>query len=674
MTDSIQPKGRPFVDTGHDDTRLQKRDKRFLKPYIAKSFHPTLQNIRPRADRSTGGRPAERGIESQSRVTDLESFRAFQQRPDHPDDYYELDISWKGLLKAIPGAGEFGPGEIARQDLQNITLITEAYIRTPLGESLKVDIWGNQSQCVQAKKQLRAWEQHLRSTGSRPSQKTWHKTPAYDGRREDRKRHEYFQDLTDQAIYELDDSHFGFEAYLVWPEDYDLKTYLAKYDSEVLSDVSRSFYCRFHHQNTALPRYTKIQAQSENSLLAAYQRLINLVKEMMTQKYRGTHGNFFRLPSVEGYRDRISVDQDTSSKEFCAHLVGGELLQHEWEQWSVLMKNMDKLNRKEIMSSIDSLLKSLHLSQSHVRLRIDFGNLRLRSFTKPKDGYATYLTDDFLRMIQNSRTELSDPVLCGGQQDLSQFADRLSTTGQFHQQKQTYRQLFDFQGTDSTKRLRLEIELEPGYDVGEAQECAHRWLNFKAYGNSTENILGLKMFDLEKPGYMFRVNAFALDTNEGIAKDLETFKSTVTFEPSQGSYPRLQSSFPKHPKLLAVTEITAINYQFKDTDGTIELRREDIYMQRSGQASRLPNTTRLALSYYYRDWDNLFGEFSNKKPGEDVDWHRGLATFFPDVIDPDRPRSLPRTFKGFMKELHEIQTLLKDVLGETSPADTTAEQ
>jgi hypothetical protein len=104
-----------------------------------------------------------------------------------------------------------------------------------------------------------------------------------------------------------------------------------------------------------------------------------------------------------------------------------------------------------------------------------------------------------------------------------------------------------------------------------------------------------------------------------------------------------------------------MRWRFKDTDGIFELRRKDIYSHSVGHTSTKPIDSRWHGLYYYPEWDNLMGQFANARPGEDVEWHKSLATFFPESGE-DMGLALPKGFKNCMAEVEQIQDLLKEAI------------
>lgn len=665
FTDHVAPSGSTnsevFPRGGHDIGRGRKS----LGSRPAKTFQPVLQNIRPRTYHGTGGRPVEQPFQRLTTQQDLESYKLFLSRPDDPDDVYELDIGWKNLLRAIPETAESRARDIARNSLDTISTFSEAFLKTPEPEGMRIEIWGDKEQCTKAKNRLQAWEGHLRSTGPRPSHKAWIKQGAFDGRREDRERQAMWREIEEQALQEADDAEFEYEAYLVWPKDHDLEAYLNKYEPSTLKDVAKTYGCRFKHERKSLPRFTNIQATAEANLLSVFQRLINLVKEMVAQKARGTHGNFCRLPSYEAQRAEVVIAQIGDNRSpFRPALSGSDKKEEDKEKWENMTKLVMKQTRTEIRSSMDWFFKALYVSQCHVRLRVSFGEILLREFTRSKKGNLTFDFDEFLGVLYGKRTEVYDPVLHDFNGHTASLVDTLFVMQEFQHPEESYRQVFEFKGTDVTNRLRLEIEMQPGYDFDEPEVYGQRWLSFKTYGQN-ENVLGLKMLDFEKPGFAIRADAYDIFTNDNIIKDMAAFRNAVSYKPSRDgvkAYPKLRSTFASHPKLVSVTEFTSTKFHFKDTDGILEFRREDTYMQDTGQPSKLPDKTRFELFYYYPEWDHLLGQLSDIKPGEDVPWERDIKTFFPDHMDADRPRSLPKGFKAFMQELYEIQDLLEKAL------------
>lgn len=102
--------------------------------------------------------------------------------------------------------------------------------------------------------------------------------------------------------------------------------------------------------------------------------------------------------------------------------------------------------------------------------------------------------------------------------------------------------------------------------------------------------------------------------------------------------------------LKQVSEMTVLKYNYGE-HGVFELRRRDSYLVNS-ESKEI--TTNWSACYYYHDWDNMMGKFGDLKPGQDVDFNRSVATFFP----VQNHEKVEAGLKRFTNEIEELQTLL----------------
>jgi len=85
-----------------------------------------------------------------------------------------------------------------------------------------------------------------------------------------------------------------------------------------------------------------------------------------------------------------------------------------------------------------------------------------------------------------------------------------------------------------------------------------------------------------------------------------------------------------------------------------------------------PVDTKWHAVYYYPEWDNLLGEFASIKAGEDVNWIKSVATFFPE--GGDQWTALPQGFKNFITEVEEIQDLLAEAISRVAKGKGKAKE
>jgi len=574
------------------------------------------------------------------------------------DGQYELSITWRMLLRSIRDDNG-SPSRVARDRLDEICRNTEAYIATPDENTTRILIWGTEEQVARARSALEYFEKDIRALGVRPSREHWVKMQALDGRAEHRlERQSKLREVNDLFRAAGAEVEFEYEAYLLLSRDLDLEQFAGDHDAKVLDEIRNNYLCRIDFQTTDIPS-VQISAQSEHDILKIYVRVVNLFKEMLARQAQLVRVNLFHLPIVQTYQDRVRLDQDPTTNLYLPTLDGKPLPAEEQGEWNALCRRVHVQNRRTIRSCIDSCFKSLSFSQRHVRMRVIFGELGFSQFLRPMNGEESHTFDEFCDMVTKDRTRLQQYALRSPDRDISQLGDILAALdafGEHHQE--AYAVLFDFQGETPNTVLRLETEFNPGIDGKELEICGQRWLEFKK--GDEDSRLQVSMLDFERPDYQMRIDAVRLFQNKQAQKDMASFQANLGFKAAPNgikSYPRRRAIFPPgHASLRRVSEITIVRYHFKGTDGLFELRREDVYEE--GNPSATPVKSDWTAAYYYPEWDNLLSQFGYIRPGENVDWVKSIATFFPDSRDADDSRSLPKGLKVFMQEVEQIQDLL----------------
>lgn len=617
----------------------------------------------------------------QKRAVELEAFQKYQENPQSPDGIYQMMHSFKEIAKTLPKRPPLSELEVARDGLAEICISNAAFIKVPSPDESSLEIWGTPQQVEGARTELSLWETYWKGPGKYKVTAKFPRKKAYDGRAVERLARRQIQEHEQDAYqYYADESMLPFEAHLVWPEGYDLEYFILNYDKDVLDFLRRRYRCRIVHEQGDL-RETVVSADSQSNMLQVYNRLLGLLKEMVTKKKRGVHVTQCRLPDAHNFKDRVSL----RPVQLLRHLVqipvlcGQPLPSAEVEQWTELNSRADKQYRKTTKDALRSCIKSLYVSQKHVRMRISFGTIALYKYKQPLNNSDTYIIDDdFIAMTTEPQLVVVQcPVVIKSRAESINFdlIDRIKTMPEFGGEPQiSWTIHFDFAG-EQGGRLRLEREFTHNYsDPDEPSIAATRWVTFNQGASmDVENLLELSHMVLGEVGYQVNIGAVGIFNNEKIRQELRDFEGKIGFKPSpegQRFQPEKHVSFVKHPGLLGVVENTIARYTFKDTQGTFEIRRRDFFQQ-SGGFGTAPDWIEWQAVYYYSEWDSLMGQFANIEPGEDVEWNRDLSTFFPKITDEDEPKILPNGYKKFMKEVEEIRALLtraaEGVPGSTIP-------
>jgi len=575
--------------------------------------------------------------------------------------------SLKTVAKNLPKHTYLSQAEVVKDELARMCLSTNAFIAVPPEDDNVLSIWGTPEQVEKARAQLHAWEMHVKGPGKHDAKhQVWPKQNALDGREEDRLLRKNIQEHQHEIFRHFaSDTVFPFEAYLVWPDGYDLQNFIDDYETSVLADMSQKFNCVISHQRDGL-RATKVSSEHEQAVLHVYARLVGLVKEMMARKKRGIRTVQCQLPFFDECQQLVALrlDPTGSTKAHVPQLTGKLLPPTEAEKWSQLSTTTNKKYRTATKSALRSCIKSLHVTQKHVRMRVSFGAVALTKFKRPANGQ-DYEIEEFITMLQDQGVEtLQCPLLADASFD---FIDKLTTISVLGEPEYSWAVHFDFVGGQA-EHLRLEREFSHNpIDPEEPSVSATRWVKYSS--NTTQDVtelLELNHLDLKKIGYQFHIGAMTIYSNQKVSQSLRSFAGNVAFRPSLNGLrfkPSKHAIFPPgNRELETVREVAIAKYRFKDTKGTLEVKRTDYFPQQFGEPSAVPVRTEWRANYYYQEWDNLMAQFANIEAGQDVEWSRDISTFFPKVIDEDYPKSLPEGFRNFMKEVEEIQVLLDQAL------------
>ncbi|KAK5939219.1 hypothetical protein PMZ80_008522 [Knufia obscura] len=669
----IVPKGTSFLQAQEAARQKPRRPRHAPAVALPPTYRPGLQSLlsKPAFHQNGHHAPPQSAPKEQVqlRVLKLDAYKKWVEHRDAPDAEYEMMHSIKTVAKNLPKHNYLSPAEIVKDELARICLSTNAFIAVPPEDDHVLRIWGTPEQVEKARAHLLSWEMHVKRPGKGDAKaKAWTKQNALDGREEDRllrkniqeHQHEIFQHFASDTV-------FPFEAYLVWPDGYDLQNFIDDYDSSVLIDMSHKFGCAISHEKHGL-RATKVASENQHAVFLVYARLVGLVKEMVARRKRGIRTVQCQLPSFDECLQFVAVRPNTTYNMdiHVPELAGPFLPPTEAEKWSQLSSTTNKKYRTATKTALQSCIKSLHVSQKHVRMRVNFGQIALSTYRRSTND-RDFEIEEFITMLQNPMVKTSQcPLLVEASFD---FIDALNTLDVLGEPEYAWAVQFDF-GGGQAEQLRLEREFSYNpIDPDEPSVSATRWL--KSSADTTQDVtdlLELNHLDLKKIGYQFHIGAATIYSNQKVSQSLRSFAGNVAFKPSLNGLrfaPSKHAVFPLgNRELETVREEAVAKYRFKDTKGTLEVKRVDIFSQQFGEPSPVPQRTEWHANYYYQEWDNLMAQFANIEAGQDVDFTRDILTFFPKVVDEDYPKSLPQGFKNFMKEVEEIQLLLSQALGE----------
>lgn len=559
-------------------------------------------------------------------------------------------------LRADLGAAIVHP----RAKLREIMISSSTYLKEPVSDSTEILIWGDLDQIAKAKRELQDFETH---TQSAPKGKpdTWLKSSALDGRAEHRQARAEKQRELQEILYK-ENFDFPIEAYILWPESLDMEVFFAQHMATIEA-LEKQVFCRIAFTQSKKKRID-IAALKGEHLDIIFRRLSNLVREMVAHGDHLVKINLVRHPSSNVYRDQVALgDRDDSTNSFLPTLFGNPAPSA--GEWDSLQEEKHIRNRGRTRKALEQCIKSLQVSQRHVRMRVAFGELAFHRFHRPVDQSDAYTFDDFYRMVTESRTKLLLNSLPVRQGDPKLLADAISSLGAFKDPVMSYGAFFDFPPSKSAAdRLRLEcVFSEVRGDSAELGVQQRRWITS---GEMVQR-LEVSLLDFEAPDYQITLDAFPLHDDRRVSHDLRNFHNTVEFTPSQNgmkaSPVRRVKFSPGRPAPESVSDITVMRWRFKDTDGIFELRRKDTFDTRGGTLPREPS--RFHAFYYYQEWDNLMSQLASVRPGEEVSWQKSVATFFPESGD-DEGLALPKGFHSFMDEVEEIQGLLAEAIAKVA--------
>jgi hypothetical protein len=431
--------------------------------------------------------------------------------------------------------------------------------------------------------------------------------------------------------------------------------------SSKLQGLRKNFWCAIDYDSTT--SFVRVMANEERSLLQVVQRIVNLVKELIAELNQVTKANLLQLPSKPAYDSSVRLEKNESMLAI-PELEGMNLSMPEDGNWERLLRDRNRSNRRDVGKALEGCLKSLRLSEKHVRMRVNLGQLAFKQYQLPSDGSKQYRFDDFCTMVGNDRTILElQGLLIGANTDA--IVDRCASHSMFLNPTETYSVQIDFTEPNKPTTLRLEkafsVSLKDVFDTG------HRWLEFPS--GSEGSLLEVNMLDFENLDWQMTINSASFPENARTSKQLDSFQANVTFTPApndelKGKPKRRVFYRSGGPNPVLVTELTTITYDVRDTDAKFELTRKDEYQQTQYGTQTGPPISRLFASYFYPNWDNLLGAYASLQPGEQVEWQPSLSTFFPDTTSEGKPKGL----KKFMEEVKQIQRVLG---GKIPEADDT---
>lgn len=556
------------------------------------------------------------------------------------------------------------------QKLQEIMAQTGAYLQAPSEDEIKILIWGTPEQVAKARKELAQFENDIEDAPKGPHAQ-WFKASALDGRAEHRQEIQANKKLLEDAL-KKSDLKYPIEGGLLWSKELDIGEF-SRDNAEALDDLRRQHYCKIEfRQDENGPPWMKISVEERKHLANIIARTTNIVKEHVARRDQLIKVNLIHYPDFSIYRQQVGLlDQDPQTKSYLPTMHGAPGMDE--EEWNQLRSAKHAANRRRVKFTINRALKSLAISQRHVRMRVAFGELGFIQFQKPSNGAQSYQFEDFYNMVTQGRTKLSLNSLPVRQGEIGELSDVLASMDAFRDPSISYGAFFDFSGSsaDTNSLVRLECVFGTFGEEYDFEIREQRWIEI----NEMVGRLQIALFNFERPDYQFTIDAFPLYENKRISKEQAIFQNNVSFRPPPDgikSSPRMRVKFPPTSKgLRAISDITVMKWRFKNTDGIFELRRKDTYAYAPGKQSGVLQESRWHAMYYYPEWDNLMGQFANVKPGENVKWVKTLATFFPDG-EEDNGLALPQGFQNFIAEVEEIQDLLAEAIAQLAKGNHAA--
>jgi hypothetical protein len=399
-------------------------------------------------------------------------------------------------------------------------------------------------------------------------------------------------------------------------------------------------------------------AHNERNILQVVQRIVNLVKEMIAELNEVTKVNLLELPSKSTFGSSVSLEKKDSIPAI-PKLEDMTLSTIEPERWEDSVRNSRRSNRKKVGKALERCLKSLRLSQKHVRMRVNLAQLAFEQYQLPLDGNKQYRFNDFCKMFENDRTLLGlHGLLCGA--DTDAIVDRCASHPMFVNPTESHSVQIEFKEPEKPTTLRLEKKWTVSHDYRDVFLGGHDWLEYPS--GSEGFLLEVNMLDFENLDWQMTINAVSISENKTSKRDC--FQTNVTFKPTADDVkgkPKLKGKPNRRvffllggPKPTLVAELTTVTYDLRGTEAKFELTRKDEYQQTQYGTEAGPPVSRLFGSFYYPKWDELLGEYAYLQPGGQVDWQPSLSTFFPDESGEGKPKG----FKKFMEEIRQIQRIL----------------
>lgn len=680
----IVPKGRSFEEA-EEVTREQKQKSRKSSAIILpRDYRKTLQAFKPAvgsgkhsAQDSRAAQPREN---VQTKVTRLPAFQVYRASPESPDEVFHFNRSIKTILNALPKQQNVEPSEVLRDRLAAICIDTNTYISIASNSADACNIWGEPNHVIRAKESLLAFEMNAANPSQNNTSKpnpAWNKVGAFDGREHDRTIRARWLALQQQFLQQgLDDSNMPYQTHLYWPEGYDVDNFIGDYGEDILHDLMIKYNCVIRQQ--AAERVTKIGCDTQQVLFQVHNRLMGLMREMVARKKPGMYAIHCEAPGSITYRDRVKLTKVMKGGEpiNIPSLTGQPLPRSEHEQWAQLSSDINRKYKRTTRLALQSCINALYLSRKHLQLRVIFGDLGLIQVMKAENGQTTYHIDDFLTKIQLPGTKVLQRPL---QEGVSfGFTDNIESFQEFEPLDISWEVSFDFSGGPNNPHKTLQLLKEFSHNMVDPDEpsvAATRWLTYSdASIDDKTDLISINHIDLERVGYQLYLGGGTLFQNQKTLQDLRSFETNIKFRPSLNGLRYDSIKHVTHPygnqELTTMRETSISKYRFKDTRGTFEIRRTDQFNCKPGESSPDSQRTEWSAAYYYAGWDNLLSAFANIDPGQDVEWKRDLATFFPKVEDSNNPQILPKGFKNFMKEVDEIQTLISRAIGRGKEAST----
>lgn len=664
----IVPKGRSSEEVEQARRDRKSRSAKSSAITLPRDYRQKLQFFKPSVSSGYAlqGHAEQPHEHIQKKVQSLAAYQRYKLSMDHPDEIYHFTRAIKTIAASLQKQQNIAPLEVLRNRLATISIDTDAFIAVPDSSEHTCNIWGERDQIIRAKESLHAFELSA-AAPTKGQNTTWDKINAYDGRAESRLMRETW--MTHQRQYfqqETDDSAMPYQFHLFWPDGYDLDNFIQDYNESVLQDLMNKYNCIIRQQTTH--RITKIACDSQQDLFQVYNRLLGLVKEMVARKQPGLCATHCEVPDPLTYRDQVKLREFHVGREpvYLPVLTGNRLSRTEHENWTKLSSLVNKRYRLATKNALRSCISAMHMSRRHLQLRVNFGDPGLTQFMKSEKGQGVYDIDDFLFKVERPGTKI---LMCPLQEGPSfNLIDKIDSCNEFSAQEISWEVAFDFSGGPN-KKLQLLKEYVPNVvDPNEPSVAASRWLvRSDASIEDNPDLLVVNHIDMQRVGYQLYLGGGVLFQNQKTLQDLRTFGNHTKFRPSPNGLRYKPGKHVIHPygnqELTSVRETAIAKYRFKDTRGTFEIRRTEIFNSKPGEVSPIPYRTEWSAAYYYAGWDNLLAEFANIEPGQDVAWKRDLKTFFPQHEEYHNPQILPLGFKAFMKEVDAIQTLIARVLG-----------